>query len=163
MNIARETIASTFFLLMQQLLQENGGPFVTVSRVFQLPQNISWDEDPSLWVIEWDEHIDERQSKGEEYYSFPLNCVVLGQMPDPTSGQSPGAVLNPLIDAVDNQIARTSIVNGQFLSVTPGEAQTLGGIVNNCFIDGRIQKADGYMAGVAHVIAKIPVNIVTGI
>lgn len=164
MNAPRELIASTFFGLMQQLHVSNGGPFVTVSRVFQLPQNISADQDPGLYVVEWTEVVNEQQSRGEELYSFPIWCVVLGAMPDINScGGSPGAVLNPLIDAVDNQIARTFISNGQYIPVSPGEAQTLGGIVNNTFIDGKIDKADGFLAGIAHVVARIPVNIVTGI
>lgn len=164
MNAPRELIASTFFGLMQQLHVSNGGPFVTVSRVFQLPPNIPADLDPALYIVEWNESENEQQSKGEVLYDFPLKLVILGQMPDINScSGSPGAVLNPLIDAVDNQIARTVISNGQYFAVAPGEAQTLGGIVNNCFPNGMIVKADGFMAGITHVVAMIPISIVTGI
>lgn len=164
MNVSRELIASTFFGLMQQLHVNNGGPFVTVSRVFQLPQNIPADLDPALYIVEWDELVNEQQSKGEELYNFPLRLVILGPMPDINACPgSPGAILNPLIDAVDNQIARTFISNGQYIAVSPGEAQTLGGLVNNAFIDGKIAKADSFMAGIAHVVAMLPISIVTGI
>lgn len=164
MNVSRELIASTFFGLMQQLHVSNGGPFVTVSRVFQLPQNISADQDPGLYMVEWDEQIGEAQSKGEELYDYQIRIIVLGAMPDINScPSSPGAVLNPLIDAVDNAIARTLIQDGQYLPVAPGEAQTLGLDLNNVYINGKIAKADGFLAGITHVVAMIPISVVTGI
>ena len=163
MNVPRETIAAAFFGLMQQLSQTNGGPFVTVTRTYLLPTKVSYDADPGLYVVEWNESVDERQSKGEELYDFPIWVIILTQMPDPSSGIAPGAALNPLIDAVDNKIARTLISGGNYISVSPGESQTLGGIVNNCFPNGKIEKGDGSMFGLPHVFAKIPVSIVTGV
>ncbi len=144
MNYPRETIAAAFAALFSGLTV-----FTTVSRVLQVPANVSAEMEPALFIVEEDEAVDEKQAYGLQAYEFPFSCVVFGTMPDAGSGTAPGTVLNPLIDAVDSTI-----------NSTPGSPNALGGLVVNCFISGKIMKAEGYLG--QHVVARIPVTIRTG-
>lgn len=147
MNVPRETIAAAFVALFGGLA--GGSPFQTISRVFQVPANIDAGSEPALFIVEEDESINEKQAYGLGQYEFPFRLVIFAQMPDVRSGTVPGSILNPLIDAVDAAV-----------NPFPGCLNNLGGIVVNCFINGRIMKAEGYLG--AHVVAAIPVTILTG-
>lgn len=144
MNHSRESIAVALAALFPA-----SAPWVTVSRVLQVPANIDALAQPALFIVEEDEEINENTAYGLERYTFPFRLVIFAQMPDARSGTAPGTVLNPLIDAVDAKI-----------NPHPGQPNTLGGLVVNCFINGRILKAEGYLG--PHVVAAIPITILTG-
>jgi hypothetical protein len=158
MNVPRETIAAAFAGLFDAL--GGGLPFTTISRVIQVPANVSAEMEPALFIVEEDEPVDEKQAYGLAAYEFPFRLLIFGTLPDLGSGVAPGTVLNPLVDAVDNRINRTLLSGSTYLTVQPGERQTLGGLVENCYINGRIMKAEGYLG--QHVVAAIPVTIRTG-
>lgn len=150
MNHPREDVAEAFVGLFSKV--GSGSPFVTVSRVFQAPANVDASQEPALFIVEDDEIDDEAESFGAQRYELLYKLVIFGQMPDISSGSSPGAVLNPLIDAVDNSL---------YPAYGPGEKQTLGGLVQNCWIKGRALKVAGYLG--QHVVAVIPISILTGL
>jgi hypothetical protein len=146
MNQPRETIAAAFTALFDGL---KGAPFATVSRVFQVPSEILPELTPALYIVEGDENVDEQAAYGLERYRFPFLLAIVALMPDQQGGTAPGTVLNPLLDAVDAAI-----------NPYPGTPNTLGGLVTNCYIDGRITKADKFQG--PHVAASVPVTIMTG-
>lgn len=147
MNVSRESIALAFVGLFAGLA--GGSPFNLISRVYQVPAQVDPGSEPALFIVEEDESINEKQAYGLEQYEFPFRLVIFGSMPDIRSGVAPGSVLNPLIDTVDNAV-----------NPLPGSVNTLGGLVVNCFINGRIVKAEGYLG--SHVVAAVPVTILTG-
>jgi hypothetical protein len=72
-------------------------------------------------------------------------------------GQNPDAVpatqLNALIDAVEAALAPTPVFAGSF----PQNVQTLGGLVQHCWIEGKLEKYSGWTNGQA--IAVVPVRM----
>ena len=61
-------------------------------------------------------------------------------------GSAPGPILNPIIDAIE-------------LALLPvmGSAQTLGGLVTSCYIDGAIETYEGTLGN--KEVAIIPIKI----
>lgn len=62
-------------------------------------------------------------------------------------------LLNPVLDALCNSFAP------QGANITPGGADTLGGLVSHCWISGRIVIDDGTQGG--GILAIVPVEILT--
>jgi len=72
-----------------------------------------------------------------------------GQNPDAV----PAAVLNALLGAIETALAPQPIWDG--LSIQ--NVQTLGGLVEHCWIEGRVDKASGHAGGQA--VAIVPVRM----
>jgi hypothetical protein len=62
-------------------------------------------------------------------------------------GQSPGPLINPLIDAIETALAPNAVES----------VQTLGGLVKHCWIDGAIETDEGTLGDQA--VAIIPITI----
>jgi hypothetical protein len=140
--IQREPIFKALFALVQAL-----PGFVTVSRRARLAKDVAADEQPALFQEESPGEVVKYQSDvmPPKFYLY-ADLGIYARIPEDLS-TVPGSILNPLLDAVCAALA-------------PGpsqERQTLGGLVYNCRIDGKILKEEGLLDGQA--AAVIPVEI----
>lgn len=62
--------------------------------------------------------------------------------------QIPGSVLNPILDAIEALLAPSNAI---------APVQTLGGLVEHCYIDGKIETDEGTLGDQA--VAVIPIEI----
>jgi hypothetical protein len=161
MNVSRETVALAFYGLFNPSgLNVNGGLFTTVTRTWDLPQQLSPEQLPAIYCIEDDEVDTEAERTGvwnQQVYVLKWRLAVVAQMPGKDSGVTPMSVINPMIDAVDG----IGGVGGIRAGTLPGTNQTLGGIVSNVFIDGQVMKVPGYLG--QYALGVIPISIYTGI
>lgn len=147
MNNPRETVAAAFAALFEEL-----PGFTTISRVLEVPANVDASQMPALFIVEDWEGVGQQNMWGLAKYQLDYRLVVYAGMPDKSTGTAPGSVLNPLLDAVDLALQAT---------VQPNEKQTLGGLVENCWINGKIFKVDGYLG--QYIVAVFPISILTGV
>ena len=148
MIFPREQIYSALFATLQSALLAPAGPFKTVSRRWQDPSQISPADRPSLYQVQKDELI------GTGVNGLPIHAKLALDLVLYTSGDSepnsvPSTELNTLLDAVETAIR----------SATPGLAQSLGGRVSHCRIDGKIEIVENVQGSMA--LAVVPVEILT--
>jgi len=148
MIFPREQIYSALFAVLQSALLSPAGPFKTVSRRWQDPSQISPADRPSLYQVQKDELM------ATSVNGLPLRSRLTVDLVLYTSGDSepnsiPSTELNSLLDAVEATIR----------SATPGIAQTLGGEVSHCRIEGKIEIVENVQGSMA--LAVIPVEILT--
>lgn len=148
MIFPREQIYSALFATLQGALLAPAGPFKTVSRRWQDPSQISPADRPSLYQVQKDELI------GTGVNGLPIHAKLALDLVLYTSGDSepnsvPSTELNTLLDAVETAIR----------SATPGLAQSLGGRVSHCRIDGKIEIVENVQGSMA--LAVVPVEILT--
>lgn len=140
MNQSRETIYNALLELLR-----SAAPFVVASRRLKM-----WDSGPypALYIDEGPEEVSSPRGYGAAAYRLMVDVWIYA-VPDPSDNVSSYSTINPLIDAVQNA-----------LSPVPIGPQTLGGLVEDCRIEGTIQKEPIPNGG--PTIAKIPVVITTG-
>lgn len=148
MIFPREQIYSALFATLQGALLAPAGPFKTVSRRWQDPSQISPADRPSLYQVQKDELI------GTGVNGLPIHAKLALDLVLYTSGDSepnsvPSTELNTLLDALEAAIR----------SATPGLAQSLGGRVSHCRIDGKIEIVENVQGSMA--LAVVPVEILT--
>lgn len=148
MIFPREQIYSALFATLQGALLAPAGPFKTVSRRWQDLSQISPADRPSLYQVQKDELI------GTGVNGLPIHAKLALDLVLYTSGDSepnsvPSTELNTLLDAVETAIR----------SATPGLAQSLGGRVSHCRIDGKIEIVENVQGSMA--LAVVPVEILT--
>jgi hypothetical protein len=144
----REQIYSALFTTLQAALQAPAGPFNTVSRRWQDPAQVSPADRPSLYQVQKDEMI----STGVN--GLPIRAklgvdLVLYSTGDSEPNSVPSTQLNALLDAVETAIR----------NATPGLAQSLGGRVSHCRIEGKIEIVENVQGSMA--LAVVPVEILT--
>jgi len=147
MIFPREQIYSALFSVLQGALLSPAGPFKTVSRRWQDPSQISPADRPALYQVQKDELA------ATAVNGLPVNWkmtvdLVLYSSGDSDPGVVPSTELNLLLDAAEAAI-RNSV---------PGLAQSLGGRVSDCRIQGRIEIVENVQGSMA--MAVIPVEIV---
>jgi hypothetical protein len=148
MNFPREQIYSALFTVLQGALLQPAGPFKTVSRRWQDPSQISPADRPALYQVQKDELA------ATAVNGLPLNWkatvdLVLYTTGDTDPGAIPSTELNSLLDAMEAAIR----------SASTGLAQSLGGIVSHCRIEGKIEIVENVQGAMA--MAVVPVEIVT--
>ena len=148
MIFPREQIYSALFAALQSALQAPAGPFKTVSRRWQDPVQVSPADRPSLYQVQKDELV------GTSVNGLPLRARMTVDLVLYTSGDSepvsvPSTELNNLLDAVETAIR----------NVTPGIAQSLGGKVSHCRLEGKIEIIENVQGTMA--LAVVPVEILT--
>jgi hypothetical protein len=146
MIFPREQIYSTLFATLQAALLAPVGPFKTVSRRWQDPTQLSPADRPSLYQVQKDESI------ATGVNGLPLHGKLTVDLVLYTAGDSepnsvPSTELNMLLDAVEAAIR----------SATPGIAQSLGGKVSHCRIEGKIEIVENVQGTMA--LAIVPVEI----
>lgn len=148
MNFPREQIYSALFSILQGALLAPAGPFKTVSRRWQDPSQISPADRPALYQVQKDELA------ATAVNGLPLNWrttvdLVLYSTGDTDPSAVPSSELNALLDATEAAIR----------SAVPGLAQSLGGIVSHCRIQGKIEIVENVQGAMA--MAVVPVEIQT--
>lgn len=147
MIFPREQIYSALFATLQAALLAPAGPFKTVSRRWQDPTQLSPADRPSLYQVQKDELI------ATSVNGLPLHAKLSVDLVLYTAGDSepnsiPSTELNTLLDSVETAIR----------SATPGLAQSLGGKVSHCRIDGKIEIVENVQGAMA--LAVVPVEII---
>lgn len=148
MIFPREQIYSALFATLQAALLAPAGPFQTVSRRWQDPTQLSPADRPSLYQVQKDELIATSVNGLPLHAKFNVD-LVLYTAGDSEPGSIPSTELNTLLDAVETAIR----------SATPGIAQSLGGKVSHCRIEGKIEIVENVQGSMA--LAIVPVEIVT--
>lgn len=146
MNVPRETIFAALFALVSGA-KVNGQPaFATTSRRLRLPSEVSPAEKPALFLQQDDETADQSSGYGATRWRLSAHLFVFAVADELTA---PDAVLNPLLDAIESVLR------------APGFAkQTLGGLVDNCWIDAKVIRDPAPLTSAPNLI--IPVSIVAG-
>lgn len=142
----REQVANALFTLLQTSYS-----YPTASRRFLPWDDILSVQKPALFQYEHEEeHVRGKQlipairTISIDVYIF----ISTGLDPNTT----PITNMNNLIDAIDP-------VSGGVLSPYPGNPrQTLGGLVTDCYIEGKITKVPGDLEGMG--VAIIPIKVV---
>jgi hypothetical protein len=151
----RETVMAALFTTISA-----STVFATTTRRWQ-----SWQDDPNatppplplLVLYEMNENTDYKNSRGlPPTRVWEVRALVYGRIPQ---SQTPGVpdkttagatVLNPLIDAVETALAPADLTGG---------LQTLGGLVQDCRIEGVTTKVLGDVDPSGICGAVIPIRI----
>jgi hypothetical protein len=146
MIFPREQIYSALFAVLQGALQSPAGPFKTVSRRWQDPAQVSPADRPSLYQVQKDELITTGVNGLPVRARFNLD-LVLYTAGDTGPVSVPSTELNALLDAVEAAIR----------NATPGIAQSLGGKVSHCRLEGKIEIVENVQGSMA--LAVVPVEV----
>ncbi len=147
MTTPREQIYSALLTTLQSALLSPAGPFKTVSRRWQDPAQISPADRPALYQVQRDE-----LARTSNINAIPIAWratvdLVLYTAGDAAPNVVPSTELNSLLDAVEAAIK----------TATPGLAQSLGGKVSHCRIEGKIEIVENVQGAMA--LAVVPVEI----
>ena len=135
----REPIYAALFALVQSTAS-----FVTVSRRLRHWSDVAAAEQPALFQIQKSEAAEERRPLPVKW-RVSVDLYLYAHAPDELT--PPATVLNPLLDALEAALAPDPV----------SHVQTLGGLVQHCWIAGRIQTDEGVLGGQS--VAIVPVEI----
>jgi hypothetical protein len=144
----REPIYSALFSTLQAVLLAPAGPFQTVSRRWQDPAQISPTDRPALFQVQKEELASTSVNGLPLNWKLSLDLVLYSAGANDSS-TVPSTELNSLLDAVESAVR----------SITPGLAQSLGGKVTDCRIEGKIEIVENVQGSVA--LAVVPIEIIT--
>lgn len=144
MTATREQVMEALFTLVGA-----SASWQTKMRNWQPITAIAEAERPALLMLEEDEQIDRaKAAMPAARQIWQVQFLIYAW----TSGNPvPASVLNPLLDAI------FSVLSPGPVASTGIRAQTLGGLVYDCWIAGRIIRVNGYRDGQA--LAIIPARI----
>jgi len=158
MPTTREQAAEALVALLQTLGPGGSGAFATVSRYVRVPQGGSLDTaiaQPALYTVPIGESTKQQGAGHLRLLTLHYDLYIYAKLP---VGSTPGTgdgitsgdqVLNPLIEAIETTIAPPT---GQV-------GQTLGGVVEYCWIEGETAKAVGEMTPDGQCFCAIPIKI----
>ena len=144
----REQFYSTLFGQLSTQLLAPAGPFKTVSRRWQDPSQISPADRPALYQVQKDELAKTSVIGVPIVWRIGLDLVLY------TAGDAePNVVqsteLNGLLDTVEAALA----------SATPGMTQSLGRLVVNCRIEGKIEIVENVQGTMAMAVVPILIEV----
>lgn len=136
----REDIYSALFALAA------GAPgLVTTSRKLRHWNDVQPSEMPALFMVQAGESAI-RETRMPTRWVFAVKLYIYVNT---ASAQSPGEVLNPILDYLTDQLG----------DPFPGQPQTLGGLVHYARIEGDIEISEGTLGDLE--VAVVPVMILT--
>lgn len=146
----RETVYAALFAQLQTALLTPTGPFKTVSRRWQPPDQISPADRPALYQVQ----TGEVAATSQKIAGLPITWNQKADLVIYTTGNSdptsiPSTELNSLLDAVEAAL----------ISIK-GSPLTLGGKVYMARIDGKIESVENVSGVMA--LAVIPILIIQG-
>lgn len=127
---------------------ESAAPFATASRRLRHWSDVQAAEQPALFLTQKSETATGQRGLPTKWL-LAADIYLYCQAPDEVT--APALVLNPLIDAIEKALAPTGG------DAVLGNAQTLGGLVSDCRIAGKIETDEGALGGQA--VAIIPVEL----
>lgn len=137
--IDREAIHAALFARLRAV-----PGFTSASRRLKHWNDVPHEEQPALFQAHRDE--DARHETGKPtIWRLPFDVYVYTWTPEP---EVPAATMNPLLDAVCAALAP---------NVAQGQRNTLGGLVHDCRINGRIETDEGTLG--SQSVCIIPVEI----
>jgi hypothetical protein len=139
----REAIYSALFGVLAA-----SSAYVTASRRLRHWSDVGPAEQPALFMVQKFESVQLQRGQVAKHV-LTVDVFVYVQAPDELT--PPAMMLNPLLDAIEAALAPA----GPDLATN---AQTLGGRVSNCAINGRIETDEGVLGGQS--VAIIPIEIV---
>jgi hypothetical protein len=157
--VSTEAVYAALFSLLSQSQVGEQTAFVTASRRLPAIANVLAAQQPAMFFLEGEEDVKENNI-GLPVYIYSLAVVVLFK-----SNASPTTIastqMNALRDAVVNQLyANTLNASGQVVPMQLGEKQSLGGIVYDVAIVGKIMKNEGLQTQQGGLL--FPIKILTG-
>ncbi len=143
---SRENIYTALFNLL------NGAYAWALSsrRIFPLAQMAAASQQPAMMLAQWpSEKAEQNKAWGLTKWQLKAQCLVYFRVDiTPDGSIPPAATGNVILDAIE------SALNPNI------ERQSLGGLVENCWIDGEIVHVDGSDDGQGLLI--IPISILSG-
>ena len=136
--INREAIYSALFTLLQ-----GTGTYVTKSRRLKHWNDVPKDAQPALFMATGNQTAETVRGQPTRW-TLSVDVYVYVRT---DGGADPGPIINPLLDAIEAALAPNAIEN----------AQTLGGLVTWCRIEGAIETDEGTLGDQA--VAIIPISI----
>ena len=146
MNIPREQIYSALFSTLQSSL---GARFVTISRRWRMPEQVSPESRPALFQVQTGERA-KTNANGEPIIWIAAVDLVIYTQGSGDEQTIPSQELNALLDAVESALAPPANSDGK---------QTLGGKVSHCRLQGSVRITENVNGAAA--MAVMPVEIVT--
>ena len=137
--MTREPIYAALFALIQ-----SAAPFVTTSRRLRHWSDVAAAEQPALFMIQKSETAEERRPlpiKWRARVDLYLYAQAGGEL------TAPASVVNPLLDALEAALAPDPV----------SHVQTLGGLVQHCWIAGKIETDEGVLGG--QTVAIVPIEL----
>lgn len=119
--------------------------FLTASRELQIFSDVK--DQPGLFLVDRAESYPGRATGMPTVVIFDAEAWVYINTPPL------GPALNTLLDAIDTVLAPTPVFNGVLLQNT----QTLGGLVQHCWIEGTVEKAFSHKQ--RQGIAVVPIRM----
>lgn len=151
MNYPDETIYAALFDLLDSAQLDGSRAWVTSSRKWQSWGDVSPSNQPAMFMREGSQDATQQLAIGLTEWKLRASCWIYCQHPS-DQGSIPSTLINRLLTAVKD-----------VLSPLPGrDAQTLGGLVTNCFIEGRVLIDEGLAPQDTQSIIVVPISILTG-
>ena len=125
---------------------------MTADPRLQLPEELAAGQQPALFLVKPQEHIDQF-SMAMPIYKLTYYALIL--VYSPSVGIGPGEfsaeqLMDDILDAVDGALQAPRL----------GEKQTLGGLVENCYIDGDVSIDTPVFF--EHCAIWVPIKVITG-
>ena len=139
-----ETIDAALFAV----LQSSFGGFATSSRRLKFYSEVPSEDQPALFLATGD--MEPRMLPPGQPYRWRLFRKIWLYAYTKDDTQVPSSIMNPIINSVINVLKPS----------TPGDRVTLGGLVYNVAMSGRIMTDEGLLGPQA--VAVIPVELLTG-
>jgi hypothetical protein len=161
---ARKTIRDAMYDLLSLVTP----PFATTGKQITVPSNVENYDMPALFIVKPEENVVESQVYGLQRIDMMLHAVMYLRK----SG-TPDDETNPIEDQIDDLldqilgqpgshttgVMNTKNPNGTVKAI--GEAQTLGGLVADVRVHGKIFIDSGVIGTLC--VVEIPFAVVTGI
>lgn len=142
--VTREQIMTALFDLIA-----NSSDYNTKVRGFKFWDEVTKEDRPAIFMVEGKERYAEGSGGHPPLRKMQVDFFIYVTTTEPGDG-GPASILNPYLDALDKALQPQNALQTY--------KQTLGGLVNNCYIDGEILKIPGYVDGDG--IAVVPVTII---
>ncbi len=137
----REAIFSALF----QLLNEGLPQLNTISRVLLHWDDVSPNQQPALFMTMVSQSVEQTTGFPSKYL---LEAKLWIYTHRDTAGVIPSAQINQILDALDAALKPAA---------SPLNKQTLGGLVEHCWIDGEIATDEGTLGNQA--VATVPIRM----
>jgi hypothetical protein len=137
--MTREPIYEALFALLAA-----AAGFVTASRRLRHWSDVGPAEQPALFLAQKSESAERKPGQPPKWRAL-VDVYLYARAPDEVT--PPMSVMNPLLDAIEAALAPDPV----------GNLQSLGGLVEHCYLAGRIATDEGVLGGQA--VAILPLEI----
>lgn len=138
----REAIYSALYARMQNI-----AGITTTSRKLRHWSDVGASEQPAIFCVQGNQNA----QPGEPVRGVPTKWILSADVyvyVRTDGDQVPGTVMNPIIDAIDAIMQPDNVMQ---------KTQTLGGLVERCWIEGDIQTDEGALGDQA--VAIVPIRM----